>query len=455
MNRIGLYLQLFIYLVSILILTQLLAFGLFRYHGEMRILPFYLQYSQATAMVIREYLGASVDSNSTPAQELDEKIKFLAKTFDSKVWVTDKDGNVVSQSFEGDPPELCEKSIHNYKGIEIRKDFHKGPQIQFSVPLIGESKPKFHMAFKKKHETGDENLIIFGLGMIGVIMALLLLPIIRLIILPIKQLQHSAMQLSSGDLRHRVNVKRSDELGELGNAFNHMAGEIERMIQGSRELTANVSHELRSPLTRIRIAEELLRDRIDPNQNQATIRHLESIRQEVEDMDRLIGKILDLSRADLQPVHNYTTTMNPIPELLDLLHRSAMNFEKKKLQTSFPADQVGIQIQCSPEDFKTIVLNLIDNAASYTAENGFFGVSVEKTPGKIIFNFENTTRTLNMDMLDDIFKPFHRGKDESPGTGLGLAISKKLANRRGGDLTVSMHDNRVTFHLILLEAKVD
>jgi len=87
-----------------------------------------------------------------------------------------------------------------------------------------------------------------GLAIIGLIVALLVYSVSRRITAPIKQLKDSTLRIAEGDLSHRAVVKSRDEIGDLGRSFNYMTDKLEKMIQGGRELTAHVSHELRSPL---------------------------------------------------------------------------------------------------------------------------------------------------------------------------------------------------------------
>jgi two-component system sensor histidine kinase CpxA len=140
-------------------------------------------------------------------------------------------------------------------------------------------KGSIHILFASQGPPHPEGGFALGLAIIGLIIALLIIPVSRFITDRVKQLKQSALRIAEGDLSHRAAVQSKDEIGELAQAFNHMTDKLERMITSSKELTANVSHELRTPLTRIRIAQELLREKLEKGNFKEYERHLEDIRE--------------------------------------------------------------------------------------------------------------------------------------------------------------------------------
>ena len=120
-----------------------------------------------------------------------------------------------------------------------------------------------------------------------------------------------------------------------------MADKLEIMIRSGKELTANVSHELRTPLTRIRIAEEMIREKLGENELQLYERHLDEIREDIQELDTLIGRILELSKLDLRdaPLTITPFDLSELMETLLLKFKSIIDHKDLKVETdlSFPS----------------------------------------------------------------------------------------------------------------------
>jgi two-component system sensor histidine kinase CpxA len=273
-----------------------------------------------------------------------------------------------------------------------------------------------------------------GLALIGLIVAVLILPVSRFITNRVKQLKHSALRIAEGDLFHRAAVKGKDEIGELAQAFNHMTDKLERMITSSKELTANVSHELRTPLTRIRIAEELLRENLEKGNLREYDRHLDDIREDISELDRLTGRILELSRLDLQESPLKFERLNLRDLIHDLLERLKPVMDRKdlrvKAELSSDTGWMG-----DPEALRLALLNILDNAAKFTPSNGDVVVKMNSKEGFLEISVTNSFEKLAEEDLTRIFDPFHRaGRSKASGSGLGLAITKKIIERHGGKI---------------------
>jgi len=262
----------------------------------------------------------------------------------------------------------------------------------------------------------------------------LILPVSRLITDRVKQLKQSALRIAEGDLSHRAAVKGKDEIGELAQAFNHMTDKLERMITSSKELTANISHELRTPLTRIGIAEELLREKLEKENFKEYGRHLEDIREDIRELDRLTGRILELSRLDIQESPLKFEKLNPSDLINDLLERLKPVMEHKDLrvQTDLSSDS---PLMGDREALRLALSNILDNAAKFTPPKGDIIVKIYSNQGFLEIRVTNSFEKLAEEDLIRIFDPFHRaGRSKAPGSGLGLTITKKIIERHGGKI---------------------
>ncbi len=211
-------------------------------------------------------------------------IRFLGEMHHARIWLTDETGNPVIQSFTGPIPGELLKDIKKCSILEGKSFYHthfrKHRQFYAMIDLDASGNTfTLHILFKRAdwHVPGRQ----FALGLLGIgfVIALLVLPVSRRVTGPLKKLEQSAQRIAEGDLSHRAAVSGKDEIGQLSHAFNRMAGKVERMVRGGRELTANVSHELRSPLARIGVAAELMEERLNTIGDRT--------------LNRYIGNILD------------------------------------------------------------------------------------------------------------------------------------------------------------------
>jgi two-component system sensor histidine kinase CpxA len=257
------------------------------------------------------------------------------------------------------------------------------------------------------------------------------------------------MRIAEGELSHRVMVKGKDEIGELGQSFNRMADELERMVRGNRELTANISHELRSPLARIRIAEELMREKLERCDHKDLNRHLNDIREDIEELDRLIGSILLLSKLEIQETGLKLEPLELSAMIDELLKRfePAINHRGLRIMSVISFDQ---PVLGDRDSLKTAFSNIIDNTVKFTPEKGHVIIKMHVKNDLLILSFTNSFEALSEEHLAKIFEPFYQ-KDPSisAGSGLGLAITKKVIERHGGTIEALNSSKGLTIQIRL------
>ncbi|MBC8461136.1 MAG: HAMP domain-containing histidine kinase [Deltaproteobacteria bacterium] len=437
-----LYLKIFLSFVLILIITVILIFGLFIFSTGRDFRSRFEQYTIAKALIAKELLEEKIKSRpeTQPAENelLKDYINRLGEIYKAKVWLANPDGTPLLKSFSGDIPpyilELQEKHSRNFGDSKIYHGFRRGWEFYTALPAeIGKTKKgTLHMLFEKTDRSHPEKGFALGLAAIAVVIALLTIPVSRMITKRVKGLTQSALQIADGDLSHRVMVKGKDEIGELGRSFNRMADKLERMIRGGRELTANISHELRSPLARVRVAEELLKEKLKRGEYEGCYRHLDEIREDVNELDHLIGRILTLSKLDIHETVLETESINLSGLLNGLLEHFRPIIERKGLHIttdlSFDPSILG-----NEDALRTAVSNILDNAIKFTHKEGTIAVEMHSEQDFLKISVTNSFEPLSEEDLTGIFEPFYR-TEQSPesGSGLGLAIAKKIIEKHGG-----------------------
>lgn len=437
-----LYLKIFLSFLAVLLVTEIFIFGLFVMIPGKDFHALFEQYTQGKVVIVKEIVEDKIRSAPTTELSRNEPLKdFIfdfGKILGAKVWLQNGDGTLSVKSFEGGVPEMVEqlkkRSPRDYGSFKLyrRKHSHFYAVIPIAFPK-GE-KGSIHILFGSQKPFRPEGGFAFGLAMIGLIIALLVIPISRFITDRVKQLKQSALRIAEGDLSHRAAVKSKDEIGELAQAFNHMTDKLERMITSTKELTANVSHELRTPLTRMRVAEELLREKLEKGNVQEYERHLGEIRDDINELDSLIGRILELSRLDIHESPLKFENLNPSDLISDLLQRLKPVMERKDLRVKTDLSG-GVPLKGDREALRLALLNILDNAAKFTPKKGEVIVKITSQRDFLEISVTNSSETLADDDLTRIFDPFHRvGRSRAAGSGLGLAIAKRIIGRHVGEI---------------------
>jgi two-component system sensor histidine kinase CpxA len=441
-----LYIKIFLSFLLVLIVTLVLIFAIFviaagrDFHSRMG------HYVRAHVLITKELVEDKIKSNPgvpvSQNEDLRKVIGRLGQAYSSKVWLTGADGKPLMKSFSGDIPKTLSdfrwKRVKESRNFELYRRMKRGWQWYAIIPTrIQEGQTgRLHLFFERPEKEHPEG---FGLALIiiGIVIALLVLPISRYITKRVKGLSESAFRIAEGDLSHRATVKGKDEIGELGRTFNRMAAKLERMIQGGKELTANVSHELRTPLARIRVAEELLREKLEKLEkldSKDLDRYMDDIREDIEELDSLIGQILNLSKMDLHDAPLNLEILDPSELINELLGRLENTIKRRGLNLTrelsfeppFIADKGAL---------RTAISNILDNAVKFTPEKGDLSVKMRSENGWLHISVTNSSDPMSEEGLEKIFEPFYRTKEAlKKGSGLGLAITKKIVERHGGNI---------------------
>jgi signal transduction histidine kinase len=272
-------------------------------------------------------------------------------------------------------------------------------------------------------------LVIFAALAIGVAAY----PIVRQLTRRLERLQRGVDSLGAGDLGARVAVEGRDEIAGLAESFNRAASQIEQLIHANRSLLANASHELRSPLARIRLAMEMLKPSADPKTKAG-------LEQDIAELDGLVDEILLASRLD-------TIAQNDVREEIDVL---ALAAEECARYDDVQLEGAHVKIQGDPRLLRRLLRNLLENAKRH-------GVP----PTQVRLQNEGDTVVLKVwdngpgpapAEFEQLFTPFYRRRDShnSTGNGLGLSLVRQIARRHGGDARcISMDDGRSCFVVTL------
>ena len=279
----------------------------------------------------------------------------------------------------------------------------------------------------------------------------------RRMIRPLKSMSAAAASFAQGQFDARVGGadQRGDEVAQLAFAFNAMADALQKAEELRSGFIANVSHELKTPMTTISGYISGILDGVIPPERQHE--YLSVVRDEILRLSRLVSRMLDIAR--LQAKENEQTLTNF--DVTELIRRTILAFdqkvENKGLQMHVHLPDEPVLAHADPDDIAQVVTNLLDNAVKFALPQTPITVSLVKKGGKIQISVRNHGHDIPPDDLYYIFDRFHkedksRGIDRS-GLGLGLYIVRTILGNLGETVWVTSRDGQTCFTFTLSEAK--
>jgi len=269
----------------------------------------------------------------------------------------------------------------------------------------------------------------FGLGwmvaLIGVAVALGVYPIVRRLTKRLEELQRGVQRWGEGDLSMRVAQDGQDEVADLSKRFNSAAARIEELVRSHKSLLANASHELRSPLARIRMGLELM----GGEHPSAAAR--EEISRNIAELDQLIDEILLASRLDAKEADMGTV------ETVDLTGLAAEECARvdADLEVSEGTHSDALTVRGVPRLLRRAIRNLLENARRYGA--GETSVELASRGNLAEIRVSDRGPGVPAAQRERIFEPFYRlpgASERNGGVGLGLALVKSITERHGGSV---------------------
>jgi len=264
----------------------------------------------------------------------------------------------------------------------------------------------------------------------------------RWIARPLTQLSHMATSLGRGDLSVRSELKRKDELGDVARAFDEMAERIQRLLQAEKELLANVAHELRTPLARIRVALEIAGE----GDAEAARASLAEIAVDLAELEALVNDVLTAARFELAegvaPRSGFALHLQEIAPRV-IAERAAELFRGRHPNRPFSSQfsEISGAIQADPMLLRRVIDNLLENAHKYSPEpEAPIALSVSERRGQACIEVRDRGMGISDDDLPRVFTAFFRGeRSRSRGTGgvgLGLTLAKRIVEAHGGSIEV-------------------
>jgi signal transduction histidine kinase len=345
-----------------------------------------------------------------PEHALDRELTSLGNELGLDLLVWNERGELVASAGPRPittPGRMIRAWEHGDRGVDIIQPI--GPHRLLGVRARHRS-PRVHMR------------LLGGLFVLALVMAIGSYPVAKRLTKRIETLAAGMARWGAGDLGYRVPVEGRDEVATLAATFNRAAERVDSLVAQQRELLANASHELRSPLARLRMALELVEEEERRERRSSLV---EGARGDIVDLDALIEDLLLMARTDGR------TPRRPF-ELVDLGALLAQESARVGVSASAP----GVSILGDPLLLRHLLRNLLENAERH-AGGKEVSASVDVSERFATLVVEDRGPGVPEKERDRIFAPFYRlpGADKT-GTGIGLALVRQVAHYHGGHARV-------------------
>ncbi len=419
-----LYLQIYLTFLGIIVLFAVLAaFAWWGSHDDSDDMPLL----QGIGSVLSDVLPPP----QSPAEEVTAALQKLGKQFDARITLRTPGGELIGsfgRPLPAPPPGRKHSGWMRGPG--------RGPTFAIALP------DGRWAVVKPGHPERGEKAMGF-LAMMGLLMLAVGIgayPLAKRLTGRLVRLQDHVNHLGAGDLSVRVEVEGKDEVAALARSFNRAAERIQKLVMAQKDMLASASHELRSPLTRIRMAIELLAgDEREELRNR--------IANDISELDELIEELLTASRLDRMDDLQRREEI----DILALLAEEAARVEAE-LEGS-PVSLVG-----DPKLLRRLVRNLLENARRY-GNGSPIDVKLHHEDDRVLIRVLDRGPGIPEAEQEHIFQPFYRrpgmreGVDK--GVGLGLALVRQIARRHGGDVTCHSREGGGTCFEVTLRKNPD
>ncbi len=423
-----------------------------------------------TARTVSEMAVAVSELSSMEDWQLNLQITSLSRATGNHIFLCDAGGTVwaCSDSFmlrcdhigrtlgSGVQQELASAEL--WRAFTNLDGFYENKRYVSAVSIVGSGGSRLGTAFAAT-DRGDVSriwsgfalMMLFTAGFVVVASVPVAIFFARREAAPLREMAGAARQFAKGDLSARVaGLGRMDEVGELAEAFNQMADSLEKSEKNRMDFVANVSHELKTPMTTIAgYADGLLDGTIPMDQAD---KYLAVISSETKRLNRLVRQMLQISRMQDSSVlrsgsFDATETLRMAIIALD----GKISSKQLQLEPEIPEDP--LRVRGSEDAVSQVIYNILDNAVKFASPGSLLEIRLFKQSGKAYLSVVDRGETIPEEELPIIFQRFHKSDRsrslDRDGVGLGLYIVKTILDGMGEDIWVRSKNGETEFRFSL------
>ena len=472
------YLRNFVATATLVFMCFLLVAVSFVGIGRGYIINDYRERMDNNASEVARTASAIADGDSLTSWSLSMTLSSISRTTGNQVFITDETGKIVSCS---DRAPMCEHLGHQIPADVMQTLETTGEYDQMST--LGGLYEKNRYAVARPIKTAADGNDIIGyvfitnvvdnilktwssltgitaIVTIGVFAAAMIVSLMysKHMAKPLDEMAAASRRFARGDFSVRVRQREdpTDEMGALIDSFNKMADSLENAEARRSEFIANISHELRTPMTTISgFAEGLLDGTIPPEDEK---KYLRAISDETKRLSRLVRDMLDVSQLRNRAAD---PTKRIDFDLTELTLQTLLSFESRATKKNLDVDPQlldnHIMVHADKDAITQVIYNLLDNAVKFASPGSCITVRIYKDNGKAYVSVRDYGETIPPDDLPFIFDRFHKSDRsrslDKDGVGLGLYLVKSIINSHDEDIAVTSRDGMTEFVFTLTLAK--
>ena len=329
-------------------------------------------------------------------------------------------------------PQAVVKRVIALSDFDARRTGEKF--IPYPLFLGGDQIGSVEVSLLKPRKEGvfiarSNELLLLSLVALGGIAIVLSIVVSRRLTNPIKGLTRAATEISGGNLKSRVSIIGSDEIANLAESFNRMARSLEVQESLRRKLTANIAHELRTPISAIRGELEGMIDGLIPTDKE----HIQSLHDEIGRLKKIIEGTEELAQAEASSRYLRKKVFPIKPFLEGISGRFGKFLDEKGVNLDLVCDD-DLDIEADPDRLSQVIINLLSNAMKATGSGGKISIKASGSPSGTVIEVADSGSGIKGEDLPFVFERFYRGS--SGGLGIGLTIVKELTEAHGGTISV-------------------
>lgn len=406
-----------------------------------------------------------------------DSLVVLSQAIDADIFVCDVTGQVVLCKEKSNIPLFYNQfgacSVHNsmrlddkflqqvYEGGAVTKGFVGDVECYVVGTAITNGNQIIGSVFAVA-QTGTTNIAVivirlfFLCAIISLVIASVFIWVLtKRIVSPLREMSAAAKRFAVGDFTYRVAVNGDNEMADLGRAFNDMADALDKLESSRRSFVANVSHELKTPMTSIAGFIDGILDGTIPKSKQDY--YLKIVSDEVRRLSRLVVAMLNMSKIESGDFEMKPKSYNLTDQIINVLLNFEQKIEKNNIEIKGLDEMDLIYVNADTDMVYQIIYNLFDNAVKFTNPGGYIHISATQTDDFVKVSIKNSGAGINSSELSRVFERFYKVDKsrslDSNGAGLGLYIVKMMVEMHGGRIYAkSDNENEAEFIFTLPKA---